>query len=435
MQALGAVRKAAGFLAGLLLLLSGASCAALPEPGEQPLTILEHPGRIQKWQRAVQLLQRNHPGLEVVFLDNGGDADTWNSYAAGISAEIMSGGGPDLIMSPNATLSVGSNLSKLMKSGAFLSLNAFMEQQPEFREEAFNDPVIRSGSLNGVQYVMPLGYRIPCILTSREALEEAGIRPENCKTYLGFAREIDRCLASPNQTPLWVGEGEDYAPYFPACLGLNYADYETEQTDFSAPEWEPILEYYKRYNGQISFERRISRFTDGWDILSGASVFTMSGISSGASLIYHTGIVDSRMQAEWIPLPTVDGGCGAFVSESAAICANSPNRALAEELIGILLSSEIQGSFNKYSFPVRKECFARRYQQGNGDLIRDGYPPLDSHWEERLKDMAESIQTVYFSVADTQLFFEYLKPYFDGKRSSRSCLNDLENHYAIFLSE
>lgn len=431
------MKRLAAVLAALLLLFCGASCGIRADDASAgaSLTILDYPGRSMNLQRAVRLFQARHPDVAVTVLDNDGDTDTWDSYAAGISAEIMSGCGPDLIVSPHLILGVDECIAKLMKNGVFHELNTFMEAQPDFQKNAFLQPVIQSGSLNGIQYIMPLGYTIPCILTSENALEQSGIRIENCHTYLGFAEELDRYLSSSPETPLWLRNAEDYSPYFPACLGLNYADYETEQADFSASEWGGILPLYKRYNGAVPFDRRIDTFTDGGAVRDGRCIFTMAGINSGKSLFYHTGVIQSEMQAEWIPIPTVDGEYGAFVRESIAICASSKQVDLAEDFIRLMLSAEIQGSYNPYSFPVRRECLIRRYQQGNEDLRRNGYPPLDPVWQERMENFTDHISTVYYSIHDTVTFFEYLQPYFDGEKSRQKCLEDLENYYSIFLSE
>lgn len=424
------------FLFVLIALLSG--CRIEPDNGQNEekgtLTILDYPGRSFRLEAAIGIFKSKYPDIEVQVLDNHGDSESWDSYAAKISTEIMSGKGPDIIMNPNVTLSLNMNPYKLMRSGAFYSLNEFIRNETYAENDILCNPILQAGTYKGNLYIMPLGYTIPCILTSEESLNRAGISAESCTTYLGFSEEIDRYLHDES-LPLWLNESEDFTPYFPSCLGIDYVNYDLERVDFSFEKWPDIMEYYKRYNQFYSFERGISRFTSGKDIVNERCVFTMAGTNSGENLFYHTGIINSKMQAHWIPIPTVHGGSGAYIFDSMAITSTSSNRLLAEAFLRIMLSEEVQSSYSIYHFPIRMDCLFYRYQGGNRRLEQEGYPPLSMEWYAQFVDMVEHIETAYLSLNDTLTFHKYMKPYLADEKSYSYCIDELENYYSIFLSE
>ena len=98
--------------------------------------------------------KQQHPDVEVTtdFQPYTDEDMIGDGFYTRISAEIMSGSGPDIIISQFGKM----NANKMMRSGAFEDLNEFIENDPEFDLSKYNANVLKGGQVEGKQYIMPL---------------------------------------------------------------------------------------------------------------------------------------------------------------------------------------------------------------------------------------------------------------------------------------
>ncbi len=107
--------------------------------------------------------------------------------------ELSNGGGPDLVL---YSWQNSFNIYKLAADGLFMDLNTYLKDDDTYHREAYMESLLDSGVIGGGQYLMPVGYMSPVLLTSEEKLTAAGVTYEG-KPYSG--RELMQIIKSEGE--------------------------------------------------------------------------------------------------------------------------------------------------------------------------------------------------------------------------------------------
>ena len=173
--------------------------------------------------------KQQHPDVEVTtdfqpYMDEDMIGD---GFYTRISAEIMSGSGPDIIIGNY----YGMNANKMMRSGAFADLNEFLEADPEFERSKYNGKILEAGQVEGKQYIMPLTYTIPLVLTTQELLDKAGFDISTADNYNAF---LEECLKYKQANI--PGAPELSLDYYMHPYLADAVDYDTGEVKINTPE-------------------------------------------------------------------------------------------------------------------------------------------------------------------------------------------------------
>lgn len=98
-----------------------------------------------------------------------------------MSTEIMAGGGPDIILLDNEL-----PISKLIKQGAFVDLNTFIENDKSDNKlnlNNYNKTLMDTGLYNGKRYIMPMLYRPDILISNTAVMEHYNIKNDQKLTY------------------------------------------------------------------------------------------------------------------------------------------------------------------------------------------------------------------------------------------------------------
>ena len=118
--------------------------------------------------------QEVHPNIELTFVSPAtNDLTEREVLIQQLNAEILSGGGPDLfIMEGYRTTEINlfPDIEKAMVNGTFLDLTEAMEKQGLSREEDFYTAVLDAGQWEGRQYILPLGFSVPLMISAADVL-------------------------------------------------------------------------------------------------------------------------------------------------------------------------------------------------------------------------------------------------------------------------
>lgn len=119
--------------------------------------------------------QEVHPNLTLEFISPKGVnyMEEREAMISQLNAEILSGGGPDLfIMEGYRTTEINlfPDIEKAMVNGTFLDLTEAMEKQGLSREEDFYTAVLDAGQWEGRQYILPLGFSVPLMISAADVL-------------------------------------------------------------------------------------------------------------------------------------------------------------------------------------------------------------------------------------------------------------------------
>ena len=297
---------------------------------------------------------------------------------------------------------------------------------------------------------MPLDYQTNILLTTKEAMSQAGMNIENFQSFDGFTGEIKKYLEINASTKLIYNYTKrGYTMFFPWC-GLKLIDYENKKVNIDNNDFKKVMEAYKDIYKQ-DWESP-PHYIDDTDLDA-----VVKGLISGEYLFYkpfainfftynYPALLVVDQSPIYFPVLSTDGKKVGSVSNSAAILKSSPNKANAYAFLKILLSQNIQDadpvelpiSYN----PVLNNAMEKRIKT---------YSQYQSTYEGKATSVSEKIlreygnmQTdvdecqLYTGIPETllnEIFTNYMLPYFKNEDSYENCLNKTRNFLELYMSE
>lgn len=391
--------------------------------------------------------RQNHPEVEVTtdFLPLTVEDPLGDNFYTRISAEIMSGKGPDIILIKNS----GMNAGKMMRSGTFVDLNEFIEEDPEFDLSKYNANVLKAGQVDGKQYIMPLTYSIPLVLTTQELLDRTGFNISTTNNYNAFLEECLKYKKSNLPDTPKLAMNMYITPYL-----SNAVDYDTGEVKINTPENRDTI----RLNYEaIASQRNVDGYGSTGGGVSGSirlfenkSLFVLSNMP----FIFHCDDYRALKNTE-TPIQAVlrdaEGRLMAEVVDSVAINANSPNKQNAYEFIKLMLEglSDQQQVSTMITIPVENEA-VRTYLEGLigkeeklSDLVQgdtgeiETVSGLSQEDVDEYMGFLEAIDGAYIQEKDVyDTHRETINPYYLGETTDLDgCIKNFEDKLKILASE
>ena len=391
---------------------------------------------------AIAAYQEKFPNVQVNVENH--DESQWGSDIESVQTALMAGKGPDLIYRPEYFFS---DIQKTMSTGVFADLNPYFDLDPEISLEELETTVLTAGQQKGRQYVIPLTYNIPMLLTSKEALAEFGMdEAELRKGYLETSRQIASYLERRQDPPVY--DRLFAGMYYPDYLGLSFLDYDKRTVDFSFPEFREAAELYKPFYKMDSpmVEGITTTNFDGCqDVLGRKTVLAPYSDSSGLEPLENARVIASEETPVLIPVLGTDGKSSGLIYNAAAV-RSSGNQRNAWEFMKILLSEQIQNErINLLSFPIRKSCVSARLEEAME--TPEGYQ-LDLGGKMLTmaalpEDVQKDYEAAYANLGHASFNFgylsgqvaSYLAPYYEDEKSLDACIEELTNAMEIYISE
>lgn len=142
---------------------------------------------------AVKEFQKRYPEINVEYAGRKiiEDAEEFYGYNQQLSAQLMSGSGADVFFIQDYW-----DIDKLIQAGAFADLSEIYDNSVVFQDTDFREDIMNAGVFDGKRYFLPMEYRLPMMISTREVLDEAGFDIENCTDFNRFMKESSRYLNS-----------------------------------------------------------------------------------------------------------------------------------------------------------------------------------------------------------------------------------------------
>ena len=391
--------------------------------------------------------KQSHPDVEVItdFLPMTVEDPTGDSFYTRISAEIMSGSGPDIILISNS----GMNAGKMMRSGIFADLNEFIEQDLDFDLSKYNGKILEAGQADGKQYIMPLTYTIPLVLTTQELLDKTGFDISTADNYNAFLEECLKYRQANIPGAPKLAMNNYIMPYL-----ADAVDYDTGEVKINTPE--------NRETIRLNYEAIASqRGAEGYGVIGGGISFALPLLENQSlfthsfmPLVYH---FDSYRALKDVGTPVMTAVCDAEgrlmaeIVDSVAINANSPNKQNAYAFIKLMLdglSSEQQIS-GMTEIPISNEAVESYLESliGKEEKLSDVYPGyvcevetlqgLTQEEADAYMGFLSEIDGAYIQEKDVyDTHRETIRPYYQSETTDLdSCIKAMEDKLKILISE
>lgn len=341
------------------------------------------------------------------------------AYGEKQAAEIMSGGGSDLIIT---TYWKGDEYKTAM-SGKFADMSGYMENDPNFNIDDFNKTVLKEGWIDGGQRLLPTCYLTSAYVTTKSCIEESGFDKTKCTDTMSTLQEIGRASAENNR---------EYGTFLMDLYGIgsDWFNYENKTVDLSDPRMKSFFDLAKQYPG--------TKQTVTSDELQ-----TKEGYFMGVSGLYSLQQCQYLTDPVFISVPKVDGGVEAQAYSTVAVNDNCSSKQAAWYFAKILLLQE-------WYDPDRESLGSNAFSP-SPEIWPVGYPvytKLCNWWIEtvltsfpeefqtEVKEMLASVDSAVNLTCDPyKIMEESLNTYANGSVSYESLIAETENKIELAMNE
>ena len=386
--------------------------------------------------------KQQHPDVEVTtdfqaYSNN--DMDEYEFFAR-ISAEIMSGNGPDIILAQLRCM----NPNKMMRSGAFADLNEFLENDPEFDLSKYNANVLKAGQVDGKQYIMPLTYRLPLVLTTQELLDKTGFDISTADNYNAFLEECLKYKQANIPGAPKLAMNNYITPYL-----ADAVDYDTGEAKINTPEnRETIRLNYEAITSQSDEDGYGSGGFYAQKIFENKILIHKSNQPAALNMISYRALKGTATPV-MAAVRDAEGRLMADIDEYAMINANSPNQENAYAFLKLLMSDENYSMAYQGSISISNDAI-RNFLEGMvgkdeklEDLIQGDTGELEEaagltqEEVDAYMDILAEVDGAYIREKDVEdAHTETIVPYYDGEIADLDgCIQKFEDKLKIIASE
>lgn len=391
---------------------------------------------------AVNKFKELYPNVNIV-VNRGSNGLDYFEYANKLATEIMSGKGPDVFFPKETEVDV----NKMMAAGFFADMSEFFKNDENFNINDFNQTVFSGGQPDGKQYIIPVEYNVPIILTTERMIAKSGLDVSKFTNYISILNEIDRVLENKELSktiPIW----NMFSPpaLFPTFSGIDRFDYSTGELIWNDDEakslFELVKKHYEKYtdtdfsNQTISNDDLALKFKNGEALLTDYSIFSSN--TTMAELFSLTS-KDGEVPV-LLPMRNVEGSVTAYVNTSVGVRQNSNNKQNAYNFIKILIAPEqfTDTSFLFNSIPISNNALAPiiktfLHQGGSTDTIK--IQDISDEFLKQCNLITSEIADVDWNMSADRMLKVEMENYLNGKADYETCIANAKEKLKIYLTE
>ena len=384
---------------------------------------------LQTMNPAIKIFEEMYPHVNVDY-----QILTDSEQQDRLQVEIPAGAGPDLVFSYCRDLP---DIYKTMATGVFCDLNPYFYNDEEFNFDDYIGGALTGGQMQKKQYIMPIQFTMPIVMTTLGILEENGIAPEALDTYEGF---LDAAATFKQNNPdsglLDYGADEAYLLNMYELCGLNFIDYVSNTITMDKEALNKFADVCKLYYNPKASDPLAGDVRNS--LAERKFMFQTLNITNSFLQVNYAAMISQLLEdPTYLTLvPDPYGGATAYLMTFGAIPNGSQNKLNAYRLLKILLSDEIQyGANATLGMPVRQESFRKNYTTNIEEVKGYGYE-ID---EESFHSLIEKCFSVTRAFASPSIIRRYLKleitPYLQGKRSFEDCYDNLYTTIELYKDE
>lgn len=425
-----------GAMAMAVMVLAGTTANA--EEGGS-LNLYMSTWEVKDFEAAISAFQEQYPEVEL-------NIETWDPYSSSIfgeaeklSARLMAGEGPDLLISQNFPTQ---DLMKLIKAQVYAPLDEFMAQEDIWNDENYVMSVIDGGKFDGKQYVMPLSYTPFLMISSAEAMQEAHLTAEECPDTLSVMKTI-AALYDTDYTERILADFVQLSA-FPLCLDGDFLDYAGENigTDSQILK-EACTAYSRMYEEDMTMPDTYGEYSEYGTAIAErrAYCYFTTGTGNVSAAIGAAGGIAAVETPEVLPLRNAQGESLANVHGYAGIRANSENKQNAWNMLRLMLDEEGQRSYsvsnNSYSVlrTVMEDVIEDATEKAFESVSAPVGEPGEAFMEKFRSYACHPQKCVFVSDVVVTEFKNAMEPFYYGEKDYEECIAKFENFARIYLSE
>jgi len=383
----------------------------------------------------------------------------FENYKTLLTTSVMAGEGPDILIYRTFFFN---SLSKTMATGAFADLNPLIENDSSFDTTAFYPEIFNAGIINGERYFIPLYFTIPNLYAKKSGLAELGLTAAESGWTLNDLKDIvTKCKASnPAGDQYLFNSPMDFLSFVHSS-GLQLVDYQNKTTNFQSKEFIDLMVLYKEMAPLIlSSEAELNLGISPALLKDDKVRMIYLGDLAPTNLTVYNSVMTHLMGDDFtiLPFPTAEAGAKYPTKVTAIVSINAQckNPQAAFDFIKILLSEDLQGTFDSHRVsnipsgqPVNKNAFIKDLEaekkKAGGDQVSISDPvraitfksvPLSDAVADIAINLTDHMAAP--SILDLEIeniINEGLQAYLSGKLTADQAAKQIDEKVTLFLNE
>lgn len=171
------------------------------------------------------------------------DADMFDEFRSKLTAELMAGEGPDVIVFSSTYFE---SMYKVASSGVFTDLNKLIEKDTDFNMEDYRQGIMNDCLYGDKRLFIPLRYDFYTLCTSKSVLEKNNLHIDltdwTWESLNGMAQEYMK--SNGNDGSYLFDSGLTFRRMLSNYEG-KLVDYENKKSSFNSAEFLDMLQIYK----------------------------------------------------------------------------------------------------------------------------------------------------------------------------------------------
>jgi len=419
----------------LAVILSGCLLASCGKKKENKLTVYMDDFQESYYREGIEDFREAYPDVELELELH--DATGPVSEEQKAKTQMMAGEGPDLLLFSNLGFD---DVYKYMAAGAFAPLDEFMEADG-WDSGDYVETVMDAGRFDGRQYVMPLSYSQQIVLSSEEALGEAGFDTGACTDMVSLMKQISGLYERDYKQQILADRS--LFVFFPQQLKGEFLDYKTGEIGTDPDELRAACEAYRNIFDEDSGADSLLEqgyYSQGTAILERRAYIT--ALTTMRGVLQPMAAIAAEETPVLIPVSKGDGKTIAQILRYAGIRANSENKENAWRMLRILMGGEMQERMadNIGYVPVLKSAIDAKIREevaeaegGGDDGVETG--EISGELLEQYIGYLKEPGSAMFPSFIARKFIETMIPYLHGEAEYDDCLEEFQNYAKIYLTE
>jgi|GEM_PF-939304 len=414
-------------------------------------------------ESAIAQFQKKHPDIKIDLKDftaaiistseeGPGDSEINRAQKAEedfrklVATELMSGKGPDIVEMD------GLPYKKYAESNTLANLSEMIEKDKSFDIKNYKQNIIDAFRYKGDLFVMPINFGFSPFVANKTILEKEGIKIDDSKwtwkDFLEIAQKITRDTdgdGKPDQYAMEKMSPEDIFGMIFDTEYNNFINLENRTCNFDSPEFINLLKFVREFSekGVTSPKLDISELYKMLD--PGTIGFVKDYFGNYQSLIAAQSLMNGEVVFFNLPSYSDKSASKMFYSSKTyAINNNSKLKEEAWEFIKLLLSDEIQGRDDMFSFPINinaldkkaKSEIEKNYMyKANKDRGRK-VRALNEDDVKLINKMIDELEFLpYGDEQVSQIIDEGVKDFLSGKKTAEETAKLIQSKVSIYLNE
>lgn len=386
---------------------------------------------------AVSEFQRRYPDIEVVYEGRRiiEDTEAFYGYNQQLSAELMSGSGADVFFIQDYW-----DIDKLIQAGAFADLSEIYDSCAVFQDADLQSGIMDAGVFDGKRYFLPMEYRLPMMVTTREALDATGFDIEKRTDFDSFMTESSRYMNSADY------DRRLFRMDVSAMNCIFWSGYPIADSSEVVWDIEETRDYFAWY--REVYEHGTGEYIFG-------DLFGAAAVRDGECLFESSGFLDTNLNAVralytvgtpvTVPIYNINGGVTALMTRAIAVRANSANLDNAGKFLEIVFEKQAmeQPGALRWDFSVRKSVMEHAYEsylrEDPFKVALNGFPfeipPLKREDYDAYLACADKVDKVVYWPEWRQEFQTEMRRYLRGEVSYEEAAASARYKLVFYLSE